>query len=195
MYYHAGARLVYLAGPKTASRATGRALVKAGFERRRHHAGPRDDYGGDPIPFEECEVATTVRDHFDALLSWWYSQTFRPGGRKPGEEIDVAYLDRVLATPYFPRRGEWWGLHRYDADVLLRYENLDTELGTWLLRHGIRPVDLDRTNVSKDRSAPEDRIRSGWRELPGPVRTEVLTRFYDEIRELGYLPRKEARAR
>lgn len=142
MYVHHSG-LVYLANPRTASRATAKALLAVGFRMEgSHHSG-----GDVPTGFR---TFTTVRDLYDTLSSWG-----RKLGENPGALGDI--LSRVLLEQR-PIIEEWepWTLfpHARDADVLLRYETLEADLNRLLVGYGLGPVKLERIGDGGKGSAP-----------------------------------------
>jgi hypothetical protein len=175
MYLHRETGLVYLASPRTASQATADALQnQAGFVMEGdHHIGFRHaKYRGGPL--EGVSVATTVRYHPDAMVSWWHFM-------KRPTPLGEAFLDVLWQMQYFPEASRWWAFHDDYCDRVLRYENLDEDLNRWLAEHGLDPVRVPRKNVTPHRQGMHwsrvfDRRSAG----------HLDKRFGDEIRRYGY---------
>ncbi len=167
MYVNREARLVYLAHPRTASSSVTRALQdECGFtnEGANHHAKLNEfapsRQAGPPISGAGWRVCTTVRHPLDALVSWWFYWTRE---RRAGDVFGrrwITHLWRVVE--HFPVFGEMWALHLPDANCVLRFENIESELNMVLGGRGLGPVELIHANAAEGR---EDR----------PYRT-----FYDE---------------
>jgi hypothetical protein len=177
-YINRKAEIVYLAHPRTASRATSEALTEqAGFitkhENRSqlgHHARMYEKIPSDWLIF------TTIRNHFDTQVSWY----FKDGARdKP--PFDEGFIKRNLTTLYFPIRNRMWGLHGRRANHLIRYENLDDELNSLLESRGLGPVELPRIGVSENRQN-----RSYEPFYDKPAREYIESRFRNEMAELKY---------
>lgn len=187
MYVHPKLRVAYLAHPRTASQATAWALMQQvefvkvlpdGDRVRevqgQHHDGPPAELA-ERVQREGWTVLTTVRNHYDALVSWWYYRN-RPQG-----------LDRFVRelpwmhTGYFPEPREMWALHSGLATRVLRYERLQRDLTRALERVALGPVHVPTVNVS------EERTRRAYR----PYYDEATRRWVrhwwgEEMEELGY---------
>ena len=180
MMAHLADRRIHLAHARTASRATEKALERIGFQTvpgLGRHARLYD--AGSPVTpanRDEWSVSTTVRNHWDAAVSWvLWDLVDKPLLWDPW---DIRQLERVfrIAKPYI-KGGRMYALHLDEADVMLRFETLDADLEDW-----VGGVELERHGVSKRRH-----------EIP-PMTIEAFTyidrRFADEIERLGYaLPR------
>lgn len=140
MYVHASTGLVFLANPRTASRATAKALMDRGFEFvGSHHSGV--PFGrlipiSTPFPIFFC----TVRNLDHTLRSW-----ARHLGESEGAAGDVLSIVLRKQLPII-EGWESWTLfpHVVHADHILHYENLEPELNQLLQEHGIEPVRLER---------------------------------------------------
>lgn len=172
MYWHPEDRLLYLASPRTASRATAEALLELGFDTDGVHHSSLSDHR--PPGFGDgWRIFTAVRNHFDALLSWAAheprTRSMPWGVEALGELVRRMGWSRDDAGGYelFP--------HRHRCDHLIRYETLEEDLFDVL----DVPVDLSRRGVS-DRG----------RELGELYDTDTIGRVWQlfgrEIYELGY---------
>lgn len=188
MYFHLQKKLLYLAHPRTASRATRDTLLEqAGFEQLTRHGSRRDDLPHhitteeiraktdfDP---EEYTVFTTVRNHWDAVLSWYYHL------RVPDHGFEPSWLDQFLHKNdiYLPEHGRLWELHRRGADVIMRYENLQQDLNDLLWANGIEPVELKEVGTTDEKAGKH------YSEFyDAKMRHAVGSLFSKEIKELGY---------
>lgn len=184
MYVHEAKRLVYLAHPKTASRAVRDALKQHGFVRsiylpnsRPHKCGtergPNHHKGLREHPGPEWTVFAAVRNHFDAWVSW-YAYTGRDG-----ERFDPGFVERIMErnSTYFPEPDKMWALHTRFADRVLRYETQAADLSNLLGEQVVLPLE----------GVSEKRERRPYQEFYTPeMRAYVLDRFGDEIAAYGY---------
>lgn len=173
MYIHTRADLIYLAHPRTASQATRDALFELGFiQHNDHHSRlPSRMQTGD------YSVATTVRNHFGALVSWWHA-THRKYVLGPD------YIDKLFtAEPtYFPVKNRMWAFHAPSAGTILRFESLLADLNSWLDAGGLPTVDeIPRVNVTDQKhGAPYTAF------VPQPLVAYVRIHFREEMEEYGY---------
>lgn len=185
MYWHPPTHTVYLAHPRTASQATKDALMEQadfrcvgshhdGIERAMNnqaHRGPK------PEELDELWCFTTVRNHFDAVVSWLYG-----GDREAELPIGPDQVDEIteIHAANYIESGRLWPFAAR-ADELIRYERLPRALNDVLGMRGLGPVDLPRENVSSGRP------HAGYRELISPEGREAIEeRWSEEMSELGY---------
>lgn len=183
MYLHHDARLCYLAHPKTASVATAMALSEVGF---RNIDGKPCTGSAHPhhmtversgFDLDGWTVFTTVRNHWDAVVSWMCQ-----GDGMPCTASELqARLDR---HPWFEET-TMWQCHLPDADAVLKYETLGEDLNTLISAHGLDWVDLPVTPGTPGRMMGDARRPYGVFYNIG-TREYVGERFADEIRALGY---------
>lgn len=160
--------LAYLAAPRTASKATARALMGIGFERVGEH---HNIDAFDPVAMS---AITTVRNHYDTIASFW--------------ELDSTHIrfDRWLPTflegsPYITRTDGGPRLFGYAALAgvrILRYENLLEDLNDFLVEYGVEKVTLSQ--VGKKKPKPY--------QLYYNSRTSVMVSQYfsTELKEFDY---------
>lgn len=176
MYVNQDARAIYVAHPRTASRSTADALWGAGFTRRFKHHGrvsdefPRLDVDTDP---EEWSVATTVRNHFDALVSWRL---------RKGEDLEFTetWLRGFVGNEDFVRHHRLYWRHIEAATRVMRFETLQTDLNDWLHALGLSEVELTRQGQTR----PTDEHYSNY--YGERERLFVEAFFFDELRRLSY---------
>lgn len=174
MYIHTKARMIYLAHPRTGSQATREILFARGFvQHNDHHSRlpPRFQTG-------EYNVATAIRNHFDAIVSWW-ATTNREYVLGP-EYIDQ--LMEIQAPAYFPHPNRLWALHVPFASTILRFETLFEDLRIWFEEGGLEPPDeFPVVNMTKQKhGAPYTAF------VPRPLVPVVRERFAEEMEEYGY---------
>jgi hypothetical protein len=212
VYVHYEKKLIYLAHPRTASIATKLALSKIGFgQLQRHHSGfespdcmkDLDVLTNKNFHREEWTVFTTVRNHFDATVSWVF---YRNRG---GKILDQEALNcmgskmkrdvtKILDSHRHPpgvwgletfehglsngwtKKNSMWHLHSKDADVVLRFETIKESLETFLAPYDLKP-DLPFENVSCAR------VQRHYREFYTEAsRDYVQKRFEKELAEWNY---------
>ena len=120
-------RLVFLAQPRTASRAVAQWLCnEMGARKHRPTTGVSpvflSHHGMDPIALEQFRdqgyrIVTHVRNHWDVLVSWWYADD----QSKPFDKHIASWLGpRLWAQPH----RLYWKLQPV-ADVVIKWEELD----------------------------------------------------------------------
>lgn len=179
VHIHDGVRAIYLAHPRTASVATGTALERRGFdeiagghltlEAARQASNVRV-----PDSLDSWTVFTTVRNHWDTVVSWLHlGSSEEPVTREAIRDL----VDRRREI----EPGRLFGLHLDAADVVLRYEHLQKGLDRLLDSLGLEPVEIPREHVSVTRpDAP-------YRELyDSETRSLVRELFGGEIERLDY---------
>tara|TARA_Y100000593_G_scaffold94310_1_gene192820 strand:+ start:3106 stop:3654 length:549 start_codon:yes stop_codon:yes gene_type:complete len=172
-------KLIYLAHPRTASKATCVTLgqIDSAFTEPVHHRRLFD------LEYErEGElVVTTVRHHADALVSWWKNH----GQKNHGYGEDLDEFTRFLRE--FPDSEIWikpstnrlWDLHTPWCNAVMRYEDVQTELDWVLEKVGLLPMQLLRVN--------QTRGKDDWRNYYNAERERIVADVYgDEMREFGY---------
>ncbi len=174
MRAHPEKRLLYLPHPRTASVATETWMDAHGWvdpapdlnkhaplSVLREHTGQM---------FEKWSVATTVRHHFDALVSWSFvEQSHLP--------FDTDWLDRFMEACIYVEQSALYPLHLDASDRVLRYESLESDLSEWV------GVDVSLPVMHES----EGRTGRLWRDFYDEALTDaVLGRFGREFRALGY---------
>jgi hypothetical protein len=193
MYVHERARLIYLAHPRTASRSTVRALSMQGFVHvgREHHDRLSAGYAPEKMSTRPAlrealdeflvwkergswDVATTVRHHVDALVSWAFYLNSAP------VPSFLEYLTDREAK-YFPEPDSLWSLHGTVSNTILRFEDLEADLTDWLIGRGLQHVRLPYENAgTRRRGRP-------WQEVATEEFTSaVVERYGDEMKGLDY---------
>lgn len=180
MHCHHEAKLCYLSHPRTASHSVRRALRRqAGFVPAGGggHARWQDAQERSTLPEIDPETwtfATGVRNHWDAMVSWWHLTDF-------GEmEFGVPWAERLIENRREIPPHSLWTYHAA-ADTHLRFERIEEELNALLREHGLPEVDLPRLQVSDGRRGRHysefyDREMRAW----------VAGYFRHEIERFGY---------
>ena len=180
MYFHGGAKVIYLAHPRTASMATADALLEIGFKLLHEHHGRLNSL---PIVNdlgtmrEEWKVFTVVRNHFDAAVSWIFRRT--QGRRAMNRDL----FEWALTPPVnrWVAERTMWERHSSCVDEVLRYENLQEELNRVLSCAGLPAVTLRRRNAGVGR---EGRHYSEF--IGSDTRQYLEKRFGEEMRRFQY---------
>lgn len=175
MYVHEGAGLCFLAHPRTASRAVRDALAGIGFEAKgAHHDGP--DQGYDLSPYQ---VVFGVRNHWDALVSWWFNARMFKKEKIPSLGWLAIHLSQ---NQYYFRPGTlWWFLDQIPDATYFHFENMQVELNVILMAHGLPAVEIPKVGMSEERAGRHYRefYDSNTRHFVGWL-------FKPEIMRLGY---------
>ena len=162
MYVHDEKSLCFLASPRTASRSWRDAVLKMGFRRvGAHHTGPRDGFD-----VSEYHTFCLVRNHWDAVLSWWF---YRHGPRyEAAPSLDWAA--RHLSVNSHTPAGYLW-YHAMYCQTIIKFEEMETAYIEFFHSHGFEEVppllhtgrSLARHNRAyQDYYNPEVRQFVGW---------------------------------
>lgn len=184
-------RLIYLAHPRTGSRSMKTALNTAwgGFrEVGPHHSGPAPSMCEDD--WEGYEFFTTVRNHWDAITSWWFNAV----GQADDPKLTVPWLRKWMKGNrlYFhPESGVepeftsiprmWWFLDIHPRPHILRFETLTEDFHNFLGSRGFGPTEFPHIGRGNFRDGTH------YRDIMSPeVRFFIEETFAEEIEELGY---------
>ena len=119
---------------------------------------------------------TTVRNHWDALISWAFKKY-----RMEPKVWDQSVFDRVFEGNRWIQEDKLWWLHLNEADVVLRYETLQEDFNSLLSKHGISPPVLLRENIGRERNG-----RPYWMFYNIETKQYIYDKFKEEINLLGY---------
>lgn len=172
MYVSQSRKMIFLAHPRTASRAVVAALHSVELEHLGFEPHPSTDHH-DPLtehPGPGWTVFTVVRNHFDAWVSW---QAFN--SKTAHRSLQATIIWTMQHSGYFPENERTWALHCKHADTVLRYETLQADM-TDLLR---TPVELPYIGRSERPTNYRDAYDAS-------ARSYVELRFGHEMDELGY---------
>lgn len=146
------------------------------WTKRKHHATLQEFAGFDPkllgcenFSLEDEVTCTTVRNHWDIIVSWWLLMY-------PPNEVKNRELEWFIWNgnhSYFAKGNRIFWLHY--ADVYLKYETLAQDLGKLLNRRVVLPL-VGKTEIKKDYKSYYD--KNSWE--------AVYERFHEEIDLFGY---------
>lgn len=188
MYVHRNHKIIYLAHPRTASKATAATLKEEyGFESiRGHHENPETVHRDwEEKVLRECgprswSVFSTVRNPFEVMAGWYYNTNYR------GVSWGVEYLEEIvekMSPQYFdtPTKPFYrMFLHLPFCNHVLRYENLQKDFDEFMESRGLEPITLQRKNVTESKNKT-------YKELFGEEEREwMIDRFEIEMKTLGY---------
>jgi hypothetical protein len=171
-------RIGFLAHPRTGSRATRSALIKfAGFTKgsRPHHDPALPEHEG-------YQKITTVRNHWDAMASWWFDAVGQsPEAVAKGMTADWfrSWLKSYRNYHRPPRL--WWWLDVYPGIRIMRFETLLEDYHKLLgdLGFGLTAIAKEGYGVRRKGTPYQDVIGEEVAKL-------IHGTWYDEIEELGY---------
>lgn len=187
MYFNRERRMIFLAHPATASRAT-RDLLREEFGFTQAMNGHHIELYDAVDPFTvapvlsreergEWFIFTTVRNHFDALASYVW-KVASPKARARFRWTVEEFEQGLQAGESWIAPDRLWALHSDDADELLRFEHLQQDLSRILEKRVQLPV-VGRTPCRKGGEHYRDFYTPETRAL-------VEDRFGAEIAALGY---------
>jgi len=166
MYVHHEKKIGFIAHPRTASSATAHTLMKMGFEIVNSHHGMWD------VLNDEWKFFCTVRNPFDVLVSWFYSQR----REKP---FDL-WLPEFLSGCQF-LQGPRMFFGRPNCTHVLHFETLQDDFDGLCNDMGFQPTTIEHRNVSVNRKPQGfmtyynfDRAR------------QVIKRFRDDFTDNNY---------
>lgn len=164
----------FLAAPRTGSKAIAQALLSRGaIVVGSHHTTPEDH---DIKITPEWTVCSAVRNHWDALISWWF-KIERRGKMAPLAKFIPRF---ILNNPNFVQDGQLYWKTLPHTNTLLRYEWLQADFDYALVKAGMAPLELPRVIDSKREGRPYQAFyKSGQVKL-------VEDYFKAEIKRLGY---------
>lgn len=181
MYVSRRYRRAFLAHPRTASRSVRDALKAYGNLDFRdvgdHHSGPPQFHA------DRCEYFCVIRNHWDAVASWFFNANTAPKSGPPITEEWCATYFRSHQN-YFRPGTLWWFTQEVPSVRILRFENLENDLRAYLKQAGV-PDELQ----PKLPHVGKSRHRDGRKPIElftEHARKYVEWIFGDEIRRFGY---------
>ena len=176
MYILPSHKFAYIASPRTGSKAVREALLSRGAVLiGSHHTTPADN---PEIKLgKDWTICTAIRNHWDAMISWWFKIERKEGAMTPLRE----FLPRFCANnPNFVKDGRLWWYGEGYVNTYLRYELLQVDFDQALVKVGMAPFDLPRVVDSKRGGVPYQvfykRDTARW----------VGNYFAEEIAKYGY---------
>ena len=196
MYVNQDTKAVFLAHPRTASRATVKVLEEYGF--KKGVAPPFETaHGGhhariaEPPP-DDWKVACTVRHHFDVVVSWLFNTTWRRVGQgrttleEATKDFDMAhYLETYMhrTRPEYPDKNELLPHTKYST-FIISYSYLEKDLTDWIFEcTGELPTKLDIPIIG---NAPRRGIKCDD-VLTDEMKAAIVDRYGAEMKQWGFL--------
>ena len=177
MYVIPNKKFVFLAAPRTGSKAVAQALLeqRGAILVGGHHTLPEDhpeyEIGKDWV------VCSTIRNHYDAMVSWYFKIERLENSMIPF----IKFLPRFCENnPNFAQSGELWGKTLAASNTIIRYEWLQAGIDTALVKADLPPVDLPQVVDSKRGERPYQAC------YKRPERTWVSDYFRTELAKCGY---------
>lgn len=143
-------KFCFLASPRTGSKAIAKILTEKydAILVGSHHTTP-DEHPEFEID-SDWLVCSSVRNHWDAMISWWFKIENRASMCPLAE-----FLPRFcLNNPQFVLDGQLWWRNIPFTNKVLRYEQLNVDLNNALVTVGLPPVDLPKVTDSKREGRP-----------------------------------------
>lgn len=139
MYVHKEKDVAFIAHPKTASLAMGQTLQEIGFTQVGSHHQFKEVW---------ClkHTFSVVRNPFDLIVSWYYSQPAKEGLTFAKWVVKVIRPE----SPYSYVNDLFFGL-KSSTDVL-HFENLQEDFDRFTEKVGLPRTKLKRTNISTRRA-------------------------------------------
>lgn len=177
MYIIPTHKFAFIANPRTGSKAVRDALLEQAGATLigGHHTTP--DQNPEIELGNEWTICSTVRNHWDAMISWWFKIERTPKAMTPLAE----FLPRFCANnPNFVWNGRLWWHGKPCVNTFLRYQCLEADLNQALVKVGLNPVNLPRVVDSQRGGVPYQvfykQATARW----------VGSYFSEEIKQLGY---------
>jgi len=168
MYILKDPDLVFLAQPRTASQAVAELLSQLGADPHGNHHDV-DVHHMIRLQDQGFTSFSTVRNHWDAMVSWWYMYR----ARRHAATFEAWCNWAPENHPYFRPRQMYWN-QPAKAQVILRFEHIDDDL-----ENLIPGYVLPRKNVSDKRKRYQLYYDEKLRDLVGEW-------FAPEIEEYQY---------
>ncbi len=177
-------KICFLANPKTASLATAIALNSLGFIHfGDQHCVPEASGWKHWQEIDDSWVIfSTVRNHYDVLVSWYFYQTRTPAASKYFGWPFERFLYEWATNPEWFRDGRLYWKRTPLCDRILRYEILQTDFSALLNSCDIPAVKIELHNVSLNRKGRD------WRMFYSEKSMQFMKDIFgDEMKQYGYL--------
>lgn len=176
MYIIPDWKFCFLASPRTGSKAIAKVLTEkyGAILVGSHHTTP-DEHSEYKLN-SEWTICSTIRNHWDALISWWF-KIERRGRMTPLAEFLPRFCE---SNPNFVSNRQLWWKNIPFTNHPLRYEHLNADLDQALVAVGLPPVDLSVITDSKRNGAPYQVF------YKGATSEWVAKYFQEEIDRYGY---------
>jgi hypothetical protein len=175
-------KICFLANAKTASLATAFALNSLGFK----HFGDQHCIpaaSGWP-QWREIDntwtIFSTVRNHYDVLVSWYFHNTRAPEASKYFGRPFERFLYEWVDSEWF-RDGQMYWKRASLCDRILRYETLQTDFSALLYSCNLPATKIELHNVSKNRKGRH------WQEFYTDKSLQFVAGIFgEEMKLYGY---------
>jgi hypothetical protein len=175
--------LIFIAAPRTCSSSFAKMLVDdyRGEQIANHHAVPKDKNA--PKPDKDDVCFTIVRNHWDALVSWYFKR------KEHQEQTFPEFITHFINTSKYVQKSAHKGAYRLFGKYLagckhkLIFEDIQKEWN-WMCRtYGLAEKTIPHLNKS------EDREKRPWQQMYDRKLVQyVWDHFGNEIHELQYYP-------
>lgn len=170
-YQWADQKLIFLAQPRTGSHAIVEWLCERGaMIVGPHHSADKATIGA--LRRDGWHTFSTVRNHWDVMVSWWYMHR----ARRSAANFESFCHWWIKDASYLRPHQLYWN-YQPMSDTVLRYETLDADMGALVGED----VTLPRMNVTASRKP----YPIYYEKYPG-LAEFVGGWFGDEIAEYGY---------
>lgn len=170
-YQWADQKLIFLAQPRTGSHAIVEWLCERGaMIVGPHHSADKATIGA--LRRDGWHTFSTVRNHWDVMVSWWYMHR----ARRSAANFESFCHWWIKDASYLRPNQLYWN-YQPMSDTVLRYETLDADMGALVGED----VTLPRMNVTASRKP----YPIYYEKYPG-LAEFVGGWFGDEIAEYGY---------
>ncbi len=148
-------KICFLANPKTASLATAQTLEMLGFKSfgDQHCIPAASGWRRWQEIDDTWIVFSTVRNHFDLMVSWFFHNTKTPAASKYFGWPFERFLYEWAHNPKWFRNNQVYWERTPLCNRILRYETLQTDFCDLLTGCGLQDLTLQVANVSKNRRA------------------------------------------
>jgi hypothetical protein len=170
---HPDYKILFLEQPRTGNRAVGQWLLQCGGRKvgqGRHHILGVDF---EKYRKESIRVVSTVRNHWDYIISWYHFSRWSEGWKGTFEQF-IEFL--ATRDDRFFKPGKFFWCYQPLSEIVMRYETLAEDFAHVLGRAD--PVDLPKVGLS---------VRKPYREYyDSYVANKVHDIWGDEIEDWGY---------
>ena len=211
MYIHKQNKICWICPPKTASREITKVLKPRGFVQvGHHHEGPsfiterihafakaglfKHNTRPWSVPRPEYTYVTTIRNHFEAWLSYhfWFNRT-NWTGENPERAMRPEHFEHIRERhkAYFLEPNLLWPYAHMDNVIVLRFENFREDLSKALKELGVSELqdfefDNRQTYIDAGKEQLSKPSSGGWKYWNEESKAWVESMYGDEMGKLGY---------
>ncbi len=176
-------KICFLANPKTASLATAFALNSIGFKHfGDQHCIPSASGWEQRHDIDKTWIIfSTVRNHYDAMVSWYFHNTRAPEASKYFGHPFERFLYEWATNPEWFCDGQMYWKRVPLCNRILRYETLQADFSALLNSCNLPVVKIELHNVSKNRKGRD------WQGFYTEKSIQFMeATFGGEMRKYGY---------